>query len=79
MNTPTLGEHLDTPIDVILGMWPEVSQVFIRNHMGCIGCAFARFHTLQEAFKIYQLDKEVFIGQMRVLMGPKDGLETSGA
>jgi hybrid cluster-associated redox disulfide protein len=79
MNTPAVDEPLDTPIEVILGMWPEVSQVFIRNHMGCIGCAFARFHTLQDAFEIYRLDKEVFIGQMRVFMDSKGGLEPSEA
>lgn len=79
MKTPAVDEHLDTPIEVILGMWPEVAQVFIRTHMGCIGCAFARFHTLQDALEVYQLNREIVIGQMRVLMDPKGDLEPSEA
>ena len=79
MKMSAVDEHLDTPIEVILRMWPGVAQVFIRNHMGCIGCAFARFHTLQDAFEIYQLDKEVIVEQMRVLMGSAGDLEPSKA
>jgi hybrid cluster-associated redox disulfide protein len=79
MIKPAVDEPLDTPIEVILGMWPEVSQIFIRNRMGCIGCAFAKFHTLRDAFEIYQLDEVRITGQMRELIGPKNDLGPSDA
>lgn len=79
MDKPPVDDHLSAPIAVILGRWPGASRIFIQNRMGCIGCAFAKYHTLQDAFAIYQLDKEALIGQMRVLMGSKDDLEPSEA
>ena len=77
MDKPTVDETLDAPIAVILGKWPKMSQVFISNRMGCIGCAFAKFHTLQDACEAYQLDKGRLIGQMRDLIRPMDDLDIS--
>jgi len=77
MDKPTVDESLDAPIAVILGKWPKASQVFISNRMGCIGCAFAKFHTLQDASEAYQLDQGRLIGQIRDLIRPMDDLDIS--
>jgi len=77
MDKATSDESLEAPIEVILGKWPKVSPVFISNRMGCIGCAFAKFHTLQDACEIYQLDKGSLIDQVRDLLRPMDKLDNS--
>ena len=47
-------------IDEILARWPQMIEVFIRFHMLCIGCPVSRFHTLQEACELHQIDKTNF-------------------
>ena len=75
MKKPAVAEILHTPIAVILSSYPQVSRVFIRNRMGCIGCAFSKFHTPQDAIEIYQLDGTIFIDQVRDFLPPAEGLE----
>jgi hybrid cluster-associated redox disulfide protein len=76
VNQPKVDELLNVPIEVILGRWPEASQVFIGHRMGCIGCAFSRFHTPQDAIEIYQLDKGSFLRFLGDLMHPTDEQDT---
>jgi hybrid cluster-associated redox disulfide protein len=57
--------------------YPRASRIFIHNRMGCVGCAFARFHTLKDAIEIYQLEEERFLREVRDLLGEKDDLNTS--
>jgi hybrid cluster-associated redox disulfide protein len=77
MGRSALAEILEFPIAVILKMYPETSRVFIANRMGCVGCAFSKFHTLRDVFRIYRLDEEVFLREMMGLMVPKDDLNPS--
>jgi hybrid cluster-associated redox disulfide protein len=72
MINPTIEEQMGAPIEVILGKWPKASRVFIGNRMNCIGCAFAKFHTLKDACEIYQLDKENILEEMRDLLNTKE-------
>ena len=68
MVDPSAEDTLEAPIEVVLGKWPKASRVFISNRMGCIGCAFAKFHSLYDACEIYQLDKENVLGQIQELL-----------
>jgi hybrid cluster-associated redox disulfide protein len=72
MKTPTSAEIIHIPVALILTSYPQVSQVFIRNRMGCIGCPFSRFHTLIDVVEIYQLDKETFLGDIQDLLSSRD-------
>ena len=71
MKEPSVTDILYTPIAIILNRYPQVSQVFILNRMGCIGCAFSRFHTLKDAIEIYELEEEMFLGEVRDLLDAK--------
>lgn len=44
-----------TVADVMLA-WPGTIEVFLRHHMACVGCAMARFCTVREAARAYELD-----------------------
>jgi hybrid cluster-associated redox disulfide protein len=39
----------------VLKIWPETVFVFLKYHMGCVGCAMASFETLSEVAAIYKL------------------------
>jgi hybrid cluster-associated redox disulfide protein len=71
MNNSMTEADWDVPIETVLEKWPKVSQVFISNRMSCIGCPFSKFHTLQDAREIYQLDKRVIFRQMQEAIGLK--------
>jgi hybrid cluster-associated redox disulfide protein len=73
MDNQTTTGHLEAPIEVILEKWPKISRIFISNRMGCIGCSFAKFHTLYDACEIYQLDKGYILGQIQDLLKMKEG------
>jgi hybrid cluster-associated redox disulfide protein len=62
---------LHIPIAILLNRYPQVSQVFIRNRMGCIGCAFSRFHTLKDAIEIYPFEEETLLGEVWDLLGAR--------
>jgi len=76
MDDATERAYLEAPIEVILGKWPKVARVFISNRTGCIGCAFAKFHTLYDACEIYQLDCENILGQIQNLLNTEEEQES---
>jgi hybrid cluster-associated redox disulfide protein len=77
VKTPLVSEILCIPIAILLDSYPRASQIFIHNRMGCVGCAFARFHTLKDAIEIYQLEEETFLREVWDLLGGRDDLNTS--
>jgi hybrid cluster-associated redox disulfide protein len=77
MKKPTETEILHIPIAAFLNRYPQASRVLIRNRMWCIGCAFARFHTLKDVIEIYQLGEETFFEDVRGFLDLKDDLDPS--
>lgn len=49
----------------LLTNWPAVFPVFIKNRLHCIGCEMARFATLEDVARNYQLDINVFLDEIR--------------
>ncbi len=58
------GSLLNLRVDQLLRCWPEAAQAFIAFHLACIGCAFARFHTLRQALEIYEIDPDAFLEKL---------------
>jgi hybrid cluster-associated redox disulfide protein len=77
MKMPIRAEILSTPVAFILASYPQIVHVFIRNRMGCIGCAFSRFHTLEDVIEIYQLDEEKVMVEIQELLRSRDDLDPS--
>lgn len=44
------------PVDGIMRIWPQTISVFINNHMQCIGCPLAAFHTIVDAAIEHEID-----------------------
>ena len=77
MNDPGMAGILHAPIATLLSRYPQVSRVIIHHRMGCVGCAFSKFHSLHDALEIYQLQQEPFLTEIRNLIGVKDSQEFS--
>ncbi|WP_443024212.1 DUF1858 domain-containing protein [Sneathiella sp.] len=43
-------------VDEVMREWPQTIQIFVKNHMLCIGCALATYHSVDYAAKEHDLD-----------------------
>ncbi|MHA6645297.1 DUF1858 domain-containing protein [Mesorhizobium sp. A623] len=44
-------------IDEVMRRWPPTIRVILRNHMLCVGCPVASFHTVSDAAREHGLDE----------------------
>jgi hybrid cluster-associated redox disulfide protein len=49
---------------------PDATRVFIKYHTDCVGCRLARFCTLEEVAKVYELDLDFFLNELRTRARP---------
>lgn len=42
----------------VLEMGPEVVQVFVKYNMGCVGCAAAKFESIEQGAKAHGINLE---------------------
>lgn len=54
----------DWIIHRLLERWPATVSVFIAHRMACVGCSMARFNTLRDATRIYDLPLEAFLQEL---------------
>jgi hybrid cluster-associated redox disulfide protein len=52
------------PIADLLRRWPTLSQIFIAYRMACVGCDFSKFHTVEDAARIYSRSAEAFFEEV---------------
>lgn len=48
----------------VMDTWPATAKVFLRHRMSCIGCAMARFCTVAEASRNYDLECPAFLSEL---------------
>ena len=53
----------------LLRRWPQVVPVFIKNRMSCVGCNMSAFETLEDAAKIYGIELEKLIEDLKKMAG----------
>ncbi len=46
----------DMTFNEVLDMGPEVVQVFVKYNMGCVGCAAAKFESIEQGAKAHGID-----------------------
>lgn len=64
-NTTKDYPTIDHTVAEIHQRWPGTIPVFLRHHMKCVGCTMAAFETLEDALKIYQIQPEPFLAELR--------------
>lgn len=48
-------------ISEVIKQYPDTTSLFLDKGMHCMGCAFAKDETIEEAAKAHQLDLEKFL------------------
>jgi hybrid cluster-associated redox disulfide protein len=48
-------------ISEVIKQHPDTISLFLEKGMHCIGCAFTKGETIQEAAKVHQLDLKKFL------------------
>lgn len=51
-----------------LTRWPQAIPVFFRHHLFCVGCDMSRFDTLLDVARIYGLDLETFLAELKTAL-----------
>ena len=59
----TLTVHLT--MAELLAAWPAAGSVLAHRGMACVGCAMARFETVEEAAAAYGFDADEFLDEVR--------------
>lgn len=54
----------DMSVDAIMRTRPETIAIFLRNHMHCVGCVLAPFHTIGYAALEHDLDADALTLQI---------------
>jgi hybrid cluster-associated redox disulfide protein len=57
----------------VLRQWPETIPVFIKYHLGCVGCSMADFDTLVDAVQIYKLPRQEFLNDLETAIRAAGG------
>lgn len=65
------SEISETTVESLLKSTPNAVRFFLDRHLGCIGCGFARFCTLDDVVKTYQLDETEFLEEAQKLLVQK--------
>lgn len=68
-----------TSIDDALTRYPRLATLFLRHHMICVGCDIARFHTVEEAALMYELDPLELLREMRTLIEAQTSTSTENS
>jgi hybrid cluster-associated redox disulfide protein len=55
----------DSIVADILNDWPETVPVFLRRHLGCVGCDMSPFDTVADVARIYKFDAAAFLEELQ--------------
>ncbi len=55
----------------LLMHWPQAVPIFLRRHMVCPGCSMAAFESLEDAARIYGVDLNQLLSELRGLVKPE--------
>jgi hybrid cluster-associated redox disulfide protein len=62
----------DLMVAEVLHRWPGTLSVFLRYRLACVGCVMARFERLAEVPRIYGLDEQRFLREVRQAVYPQE-------
>jgi hybrid cluster-associated redox disulfide protein len=51
----------DMTVDDIMRRWPATIRVFLDYKMACVGCPIATFHTVDDACREHNVNRDVFL------------------
>ena len=67
----------DMGIHDIVTKHPETVEVFFKFGMHCLGCAAAKFETLEQGAQAHGIDVDAMVKEMNEILVKKDGQDSS--
>ena len=61
----------DMGIMEVVAKWPEAADVFMQHGMGCLGCAAARFESIEQGAMAHGMDIEALLADLNKVGGDK--------
>ncbi|NLT74148.1 MAG: DUF1858 domain-containing protein [Chloroflexi bacterium] len=58
----------DMKIQQIVGEHPETVRVFFKHGLMCVGCAAARFESLDQGAKAHGIDSDALVADLNALL-----------
>ena len=58
----------DMTIQQIVGEHPETVRVFFQHGLMCVGCAAARFESLEQGAKAHGIDSDALVADLNALL-----------
>jgi hybrid cluster-associated redox disulfide protein len=58
----------ETNLQQLLTNFPNLIPLFIQERLACVGCVMARFETLDELSRNYNLDLTQFIADIETIL-----------
>uniref|UniRef100_Q07J88 DUF1858 domain-containing protein n=1 Tax=Rhodopseudomonas palustris (strain BisA53) TaxID=316055 RepID=Q07J88_RHOP5 len=62
----------DSVVDDLMRTQPATIRTFLDFRMGCCGCPIATFHTVDDACREHDVDRDVFLVALRDAMADQD-------
>lgn len=62
--------NFDMTVDEVMRLWPATIRVFLDFRTNCVGCPFARFHTVLDACREHRAVPEDFLSALRATAAP---------
>ena len=62
----------DSVVDDLMRNWPATIRAFLDFRMGCCGCPIATFHTVDDACREHDVDRDVFLVALRETIADQD-------
>ncbi len=66
------NELPDTKVETLLKATPRAVRFFLDWHTSCANCGFARFCSLRDVIKTYQLDEQKFLKEAEEVLAQKN-------
>ncbi len=54
----------DMNIREVIERYPETIPVFVRYHIGCIGCIAASFEKIKDIAMVHGIDSKIFVEEL---------------
>jgi hybrid cluster-associated redox disulfide protein len=67
----------DSVVDDLMRNLPATIRAFLDFRMGCCGCPIATFHTVDDACREHDVDRDVFLIALREAIADQDLLGAS--
>jgi len=65
----------DLMVAEVLRRWPGTLHVFLRYRLACVGCIMARFERLADVPRVYGLDEQGFLREVRKATYPSENTQ----